>query len=545
MLPTVAEIVALDAVRSGRPVVLASADRLSAPVRWVHVSELADIAHLLRGGELVLTTGIALPDGADGLRQYVADLAGVGASGLVVELGRRFTGELPRALVAAAERHGLPLVALHRETPFVRITEAVHARIIDSHMAELRASTRAHQVFTELSVEGAEPDQVLRQLALMAGRPVVLENLAHQVLACEAAGADPETFLDGWEARSRAVRSEARTAYDEPSGWLITVVGARGNDWGRLILLLDGPPAPRHEVLVEQAATTLALGRLAERQQESLMRQAHHAILTGILTHAYGDPDEAAHRARAAGVPLSGRRLVALALLPDSAQPDQARLAEFTELAAQACREAGLPALVAGLDDACTGVLLALPARARVEATLGDLVDRLRRAGGGDVVVAAGSVVGSVREARRSLLEARQVAEMAQRQPSGAPFHRLTDMRLRGLLHLLREDSRVQTFVERELGDLLAYDARQGGDLTDVLRAYLDCGRNKSTTATLTHLSRPALYDRLRRIERVLGTDIDSAESCLSLHVALLALDSVRDRQASGTPPSATSRPPW
>jgi len=33
----------------------------AARVRWVHVLELADAAHLLQGGELVLTTGVALP----------------------------------------------------------------------------------------------------------------------------------------------------------------------------------------------------------------------------------------------------------------------------------------------------------------------------------------------------------------------------------------------------------------------------------------------------------------------------------------------------
>ncbi len=62
MLPTVAQILALDPVRAGRPRVVAGARRLDAPVRWVHAIELADAARLLRGGELVLTTGIALPE---------------------------------------------------------------------------------------------------------------------------------------------------------------------------------------------------------------------------------------------------------------------------------------------------------------------------------------------------------------------------------------------------------------------------------------------------------------------------------------------------
>ena len=75
MLPTVAEVLALDPLRRGAPRVVAAADGLGAPVRWVHVIELAEAAHLLRGGELVLSTGIALPDDPSGLTRYVAGFA--------------------------------------------------------------------------------------------------------------------------------------------------------------------------------------------------------------------------------------------------------------------------------------------------------------------------------------------------------------------------------------------------------------------------------------------------------------------------------------
>src|SRR4051795_7524240 len=182
MLPTLADVLRLDAVRRGEPRVVAGADRLDARVRWVHVAEVPEVGHLLRGGELVLATGIGLPEEPAKLRTYVAELAGVGASGLFVELGYRYAEKLPAALVAAAEEHGLPVVALARETVFVDITEAVHARIIDAQLAELRASEQLHEIFTQLSVEGAAPEEVVRQVAAICGRPVILENLSHQVL---------------------------------------------------------------------------------------------------------------------------------------------------------------------------------------------------------------------------------------------------------------------------------------------------------------------------------------------------------------------------
>jgi len=98
VLPTLADVLELDAVRSGRPEVLAGDHRLGGRVRWVHAMEMADVARLLHGGELVLSTGIALPGDPGLLTAYVAELSLAGVSGLAVELGRRY-GRLPDALV--------------------------------------------------------------------------------------------------------------------------------------------------------------------------------------------------------------------------------------------------------------------------------------------------------------------------------------------------------------------------------------------------------------------------------------------------------------
>ncbi|WP_067482279.1 PucR family transcriptional regulator [Actinomadura hibisca] len=535
MLPTLADVLQLDALRRGQPRVVAGGDRLGNRVRWVHVAEVTDIAHLLHGGELVLTTGIALPDEPARLRAYIGELAEVGVSGLMVELGRRYASVLPPALIAAAEDHGLPVVVLAHEPAFVDITESVHARIVQDQFAELRASEQLHEIFTQLSVEGASTDEVVRQVAALGGNPVVLENLTHQVLAADADGGDPAELLSAWETRSRAVRPDQRTAYDESSGWLVTTVGARGEDWGRLIIVLGAPPSPRETVLIERAATTLALGRLLDRHAESMERQAHGTIIARILEHSYSDPQEAAARARALGVPLAGRRLLGVVLRPRSATAPAspaAELSELAEVAAAACKDARLAALVGVLDEgsphARVGVLASLPARADAETALNEVATRVRKQSGGDCVMATGSVVESIRDVRRSFQEAEQVADVACRGSGGRLFYRLPDLRVRGLLHLLRDDARLQTFVERELGPLLEYDAQRGSDLTRILELYLDAGRNKAVAAQQAHLSRPAFYERLRRIERVLDADLDDVESCVSLHVALLALSSVR-----------------
>jgi PucR family transcriptional regulator, purine catabolism regulatory protein len=531
VLPTVREVLALDAVRRGQPRVVAGAHRLDTLVRWVHAIEFPDAARLLRGGELVLTTGIALPDEGPLLGAYVADLASVGVSALAVELGRRYTGGLPAGFVAAAQSCELPLVVFDREVPFVGITEAVHARIVDDQREELRASARLHEVFTDLAVAGARPAEILRQAALLAGRPVILEDLSHHVLACEPAGADPATLLDGFEARSRAVARGERTAYDGPSGWLVTMAGARGEDWGRVILVCGQPPGPAEAVLVERTATALALARLLDRQHESLERQAHATLIGAIMSGAYTDLDEAAARARALGVQVTGRQLLTVVIRfrhDGGGLPAHARVLEVADALADACRHERVPALVGSLSEARVGALLSIDRQADADLVLAAVCSAAQqRLPGDDAVIGAGSPAADLDGARRSLLEAQQVADAAAASPSpgpGRPYYRLADLRLRGLLHLLGDDARLAMFVERELGPLLAYDRAQGTGLAKVLVAFLAEGGNKAAGAARAHLARPTFYQRLATIERILGVSLESAESRTSLHVAMLAL---------------------
>ncbi|WP_255218709.1 PucR family transcriptional regulator ligand-binding domain-containing protein, partial [Microbacterium paraoxydans] len=85
----VGDVLALPAVQEGAPTVLVGGPALEAGVRWVHASDSATVARLLDGGELLLTTGAAWPTSPAALRVLVAELAAVGVSGIIVELGSR------------------------------------------------------------------------------------------------------------------------------------------------------------------------------------------------------------------------------------------------------------------------------------------------------------------------------------------------------------------------------------------------------------------------------------------------------------------------
>ena len=129
-----------------------------------------------------------------------------------------------------------------------------------------------------------------------------------------------------WETRlpRRPARRPHRATTRRPAGWSPRSAPAARTGAG-YHRLSGRRPSPRETVLIERAATTLALGRLLDRHAESLERQAHGTIIAGILAHAYSDPQEAAARARALGVPLAGRRLLGVVLRTAATAPARRR----------------------------------------------------------------------------------------------------------------------------------------------------------------------------------------------------------------------------
>ncbi|MBB6628161.1 PucR family transcriptional regulator [Nocardioides sp. KIGAM211] len=532
------DVLALPVLRSAEPRVLAGAGSLDQPVRWVHATELADIAPLLRAGDLVLTTGIGLPESPGALATFAESLAEVGASGLLVELGRRWTGdlpgELPAELVDACERVALPLVRLGRVSRFASITQAVGERVVDEQLAELRDAERVHETFTDLSLAEAAPAEILAAVQRLAGAAVVLESEQHQVLDYLAGPADVGGFLDDWQARSARVALPGRTTWDPAQGWLVTRLGPRERGWGRLVLQAPAPPSQRDIAVVERGAAALALHRLHDRDRDNLVRRTHHELVLALQT----DPatEDVRRRCELAGFPTARRRFVGLTLRPRAEaagggsggrRPTGDEVVAAVVHAAQAAR---VPALVCEMDQDVR-VLLSLPAvsgsgsagsaGSAADGAVDALAARVARSHA--VAVGAGRATDSLATVDRTLRESRQVVDAVRTLGRDRVVHRLEDVHLRGLLTLLGEDDRLRLFVARELDALRAHDEAHGTDLLAAVRALVQHPASKAAAAASLHLSRPAFYARLAKVETLLDARLDDPDIRVSLHAALLA----------------------
>ncbi|MFG2496830.1 PucR family transcriptional regulator [Streptomyces sp. NPDC048441] len=138
-----------------------------AAIHWVHTSEMADPYPYLLGGELLLTAGVHITDPVGAgvyLDDYVARIVEAGGSALGFGVAP-VHDTVPRALVTACDRYGLPLLEVPPRTTFSGVARAVWRLVAEARHAELRRVTEAQQ---GLATAAARPDPlpaVLRQLA--------------------------------------------------------------------------------------------------------------------------------------------------------------------------------------------------------------------------------------------------------------------------------------------------------------------------------------------------------------------------------------------
>jgi hypothetical protein len=137
-----------------------------AHVRWVHSTELPDPTPWLRGGELLLTTGI----------------------------GTGFKHKrLPAALVAAARKRSFPLFEVPYELPFIAITERAFAQLVNERY-EMLQRNMAGDVLAEALTGHLYPEDLQARL-----RPF---GIGEQVAVLAFSLADP-TPVRGHRRRRR------------------------------------------------------------------------------------------------------------------------------------------------------------------------------------------------------------------------------------------------------------------------------------------------------------------------------------------------------
>lgn len=486
---------------------LVAGDPRDREVRWVHSSDIYEIAPLLRGGELLLTTGLGLATStAEERRAYVRALAGRRIAGVALELTRTFA-DVPEEMVAEARLVGLPLVALRRVHPFVDVTEGINSAILESSVERLRNSDEVGRALSRVLAQRAGLDALVSTLHSLVGRTVVVTDATGDVIA--SAGADVATSSE----------APAETAAITADGLLL----------GGLVVGAGDSPRPLVEAAVDRAPEFLAIELLRTGRQSLLAGRVRRDLLEGLADGGAGASAALAEHVATARV-RPDSSWVGLA----TRQPDARSGLELVQALA---RRVGAQVLAADLDGT-THALLACPAPVPVD----ELGSRIRAALDPSVPVVAVGPGTRLEAAGRSLRAARQALALAHtgRGPASQVVQ-AAELVVPRLLAAVPGPLLLDDLVDEQLGDLLR--APRSETLVRTLECYLATGCSKAGTARALHLRRQSVHQRLDRITALLGCDLADPDAQTALRLALAARRHGRlHLEVAGSHPASVDR---
>ena len=486
---------------------LAGVGHAGQPIRWVHASELEDPTPWLKGGEVILTTGMGIGATPAKQRAYVKRLAGAGVAGLGFGLG--FSHEkTPKALVTTAETAGLPLFEVPYPVPFIAITEAIFTRVVAEQYDTLQRAVDAEHVLTRAVMEGQGVEGIAASLARVIKGWALLLDLHGMPLASTGRAAS---------LRVHAVWDELRDSRPEGTSFSVTLVdrghhiwvqpvGAQGRVEAFLAVGKPEQPSQLDRIVAGHALSLFAIELAKSRAVSDAQRRLQGDFLDELARGEIPPADTGR------GLDRFGfeRDASVVVIAIEGGDPEA-----LARLVTDDRSRAGGGFLVSAHAE---GVNVLLPADPPVDLAAlleaaGDRSGVELRAGSGSAV-AADQVARSLREARYALRVCRLEGW------TQAGFEDLGTYRL--LLSMADPDA-LRAFADSLLGPLEAYDRDHNGELLVSLEAFLEHNARWETAAAQLYVHRHTLRYRMRKVEELSGRDLSSSFDRMEFWFALRA----------------------
>lgn len=436
---------------------------------------------------------------------------------------REFTKDDITLLTLLADHASIAISAAGREADLRARLASAHAELsAEQARAERQAATLSvHESLTRLVVAGAAvPEIVQRIVDLTGGTAVVFDDALREIGAARAPGGpDPAALRAAAErvaAESATAEGASRgiggtAAVEGEAGLVVVTPVVTGEDHLGYVCHAGPEPRPDIEPILDRAGAVIALILLGHRARDEADNRVRGELLAEILSPGAHDPDALARRAALLGVDV-GSELVALVAVPPGGPVPRALHSECSALARH---EGGL---VTASGDRVVLLLPGTDAHATAREVAARLAPLEATVGSSGPVVGLAGAGEHVERARRA---ARLLVALGRR-GEGASSEELG---VYGLLFSDVDRGHMSTFVESTVGPVREYDLARGTDLLPTLRAWFEAEGSASGAADLLYVHVNTVYQRLERLEHVLGPGWRSGDRSLEVRLALRLWD--------------------
>ncbi len=476
--------------------VLAGSEGLDRGIGWAHVCELAAPWEWLGDGDLVMTTGLGIPESPSAQDEYVRRLAGAGVVGVAVGENMYAPPLTPR-MYRCADRVGLPLLLTRYEVPFAAMARTIAAA---NGVEELDRLSHALRVFEHLHllVDGEGEAALMQRLESEIGcRLHLLDARSLRPVAGSSKGL-PASLVAGLAAQPPDPLGRRPSVLRLPEAQGVLVVPVPGPR--RLLLVAIPDEGTRPDLtLLHHVTTVLSLEQVTVVAQRERSRRLGASLLAQIVD---GRVDPGTATDQLASVGLVGR-CVLTASRGDPESDSWAQLHHVLD-------DDAIPHLL--LTRSGTTIALLPDGQDGVERLLHGLPS-----GAHTGVSEAFESAGSLQEAHRQARWALHLAEARDEAATGYSDREVGSPFLPGTLEQSRE------VAMQVLGGLLAYDEQHDSTLLLSLRVFLEENRSWQRAAARLHVHKQTLVYRVDRVEQLTGRRLSSTADVSELWLALQA----------------------
>lgn len=155
----------------------------------------------------------------------------------------------------------------------------------------------------------------------------------------------------------------------------------------------------------------------------------------------------------------------------------------------------------------------------KIKKMAGALQERLSQTGGIQVSIGIGKFYPSILDLCRSYQEAKQALELGRFIRESAHITQFEDL---GIIHLLAHISQevLDDYYKEYLAPVIEYDEKNHASFLETLQVYFQQNGEFNPTAEKLYMHPNTLRYRLRKIEELLGTDLQKLENRINLSVA-------------------------
>lgn len=502
--------------------VAAGREGLNRIVKWVHVVEVTSIRNLLKGQELILSTGVAWKDNPSLFASMVKEFIDNHAAGLCLELGT-YIMELPDEVIELANLHDFPVIVFGKEVPFVEITQDIHTLIINQQYRKISDLENYSQSLNKRLLTIESYQDILQFIFTSLDALIIFRLKNHEY----------EFVPEINKQEQAAIIKQLEQAKTQPSPHIASApIFLFGQEYAELTVYSEDIPISEYDMLIlDRTATALAQHLLRDLYVEEKKRVEEFEWLQGWLEGEHSMDDIHDYLAENGVRTKTEKSVVLITKLYPLKEKNLPDVTYLKLLFRSVFEQHGFIVFFVEKRNELTFILINNRPKGnlkeRIKKALETVQDSefMRKQCSAKLRIAAGRFSDSLADVHKSYQTAKETVRIQQKMAGLPIYHFYEDLHLYRLISQLSEHTDLQELAFEYLQPVIQYDQKYNAKLLETLKAYLECNGSKQETSNKLFIVRQTLYHRLQKLENLLGEDFMNHEKRVAIEFMLLVHD--------------------